>query len=196
MRLPALPAAALACLALAIGCGGDKAGPSSSSSGTGADEALTSDAENSNPLRHAATRLNGRRERLSKYRGSVVLVVNTATNCGFTPQFDSLQSLYDEYRRNGLVVLGFPSNDFASQEPRSNKEIGKFCRANYGVKFPMFAKTEVTGDGAHPLFKDLGAPKWNFNKYLLDRNGTLVKRWGAGTDPDDQAIEGPISRLL
>ncbi len=96
----------------------------------------------------------------------------------------------------GLVVLGFPSNDFAGQEPRSNKEIGKFCRANYGVKFPMFAKTEVTGDDAHPLFKDLGAPNWNFNKYLLDRNGTLVKRWGAGTDPDDQAIEGPISRLL
>ncbi len=196
MRVPALLVAGILCLALVVGCGGDKAEPSSSSSGTGADEALTSDGENANPLRHAATRLNGGREQLSKYRGSVVLMVNTATDCGFTPQFDGLQSLYDEYRRDGLVVLGFPSNDFAGQEPRSDKEIGKFCRANYGVKFPMFSKTEVTGDDAHPLFKDLGAPDWNFNKYLLDRNGTLVKRWGAGTEPSDQAIEGPISRLL
>ena len=144
----------------------------------------------------SASALDGKKIDLNQYQGRVVLVVNTASECGFTPQFEGLQSLYDEYRRDGLVVLGFPSNDFAGQEPRSDKEIGEFCRANYGVKFPMFSRTKVTGADAHPLFKDLGAPDWNFNKYLLDRNGTLVKRWGAGTDPDDQAIEGPISRLL
>ena len=104
-----------------------------------------------------------------------MLVVNTATACGFTPQFEGLEALYRERRSEGLVVLGFPANDFAGQEPRSDDEIAQFCKANYGVTFPMFAKTTVVGGAANPLFRSLtkaaGAPEWNFNKYLVDRDG-------------------------
>jgi glutathione peroxidase len=124
-----------------------------------------------------------------------VLIVNTATECGFTPQFRGLQSLYDEYKADGLVVLGFPSNDFAGQEPRSERQIGEFCRANYGVTFPMFSKTKVTGASKHPLFAEIGEPDWNFNKYLLNRSGRLVERWGAAAEPNGE-IEAEISQLL
>ena len=146
--------------------------------GSGRDEAATVGASAGSPLRYKMTRLNGREDDLSRYRGKVVLVVNTATECGFTPQFEGLQDLYDKRRGDGLVVLGFPSNDFAGQEPRSEKEIGEFCRANYGVRFPMFSRTKVTGRDKHPLFADLGQPDWNFNKYLLNRSGKLVERSG------------------
>ena len=115
-------------------------------------------------------------------------MVNTATACGYTPQFEGLEALYRPHRADGFVVLGFPANDFAGQEPRSDKQIAAFCKANYGVSFPMFAKTTVTGDGANRLFRRLtaaaGAPEWNFNKYLVDRRGRVVARFSAGTEPD------------
>jgi glutathione peroxidase len=151
-------------------------------------------------LRGTYARLNGERDDLARYRGDVVLVVNTATECGFTPQFEGLEALYRERRGDGLVVLGFPANDFAGQEPRSNKDIAEFCKANYGVSFPMFAKTTVVGERANPLFRRLtaaaGAPEWNFNKYLVDRRGRVVARFGAGTEPDAPELVGRIERLL
>ncbi len=142
-------------------------------------------------LRGDYKRLNGERDSLGRYGGRVVLVVNTATECGYTPQFEGLEALYRARRRDGLVVLGFPANDFAGQEPRSDEEIATFCEANYGVSFPMFSKTTVTGASTNPLYRALtaaaGAPEWNFNKYLVDRRGRVVARFGAGTEPDPGA---------
>ena len=143
-----------------------------------------------------ATSISGAETDLSQFKGKAVLVVNTASGCGFTPQFKALEGLWRERRDEGLVVLGFPANDFAGQEPRSNSEIAKFCRANFGVSFPMFAKLRVTGHGAHPLFKALGQPDWNFNKYLLDRRGRLVERWGASTEPDDPELTARLEETL
>ena len=145
-------------------------------------------------LSGSATRLDGRSERLDRYAGKVVLVVNTASECGFTPQFEGLQALYESRRDRGLVLLGFPSNDFGGQEPRADQAIRDFCTRNFGVTFPMFARTPVTGEEAHPLFKRLGAPDWNFNKYLLDKQGRLVERWGSTTEPE--ALGPAIDRLL
>ena len=151
-------------------------------------------------LRGTYARLNGERDDLAGYRGDVVLVVNTATACGYTPQLEGLEALYRKHRGDGFALLGFPANDFAGQEPRSNKDIAEFCEANYGVTFPMFAKTTVVGDGANPLFRRLsaaaGEPEWNFNKYLVDRRGKVVARFGAGTEPDAPELVGEIEKLL
>lgn len=147
-------------------------------------------------LRFEMTRLNGESDDISQYAGDVVLIVNTASECGFTPQFQGLQDLYEDRRKDGLVILGFPANDFAGQEPRSNEEIADFCEANFGVEFPMFAKTVVTGPDANPLFKELPEPGWNFNKYLLDREGNLVANWGSNTEPTGPEITGQIDQLL
>jgi glutathione peroxidase len=151
-------------------------------------------------LRGTYTRLNGVRTDLAAYRGDVVLVVNTATECGFTPQFAGLEALYRERRSEGFVVLGFPANDFAGQEPRSDDEIARFCQANYGVTFPMFAKTTVVGSSANALFRSLtaaaGAPEWNFNKYLVDRRGKVVARFGAGTEPDGPELKERLDAVL
>ena len=150
----------------------------------------------SSPLRFEMQRLDGTPEDLSQYQGKVVLVVNTASECGFTPQFEGLQELYERHGGDDFAILGFPSNNFADQEPLGDEEIGEFCRANYGVSFPMFAKIEVKGDGAAPLFRELGEPDWNFNKYLLGRDGLLIRQWGARTAPDDPGITGAIEREL
>jgi glutathione peroxidase len=151
-------------------------------------------------LRGDYKRLNGERDSLGRYGGRVVLVVNTATECGYTPQFEGLEALYRARRRDGLVVLGFPANDFAGQEPRSDEEIATFCEANYGVSFPMFSKSRVTGANANALFRALsaaaGAPEWNFNKYLVDRRGRVVARFGAGTEPDAEELTSRIHSLL
>ena len=129
-----------------------------------------------------------------------MLVVNTATECGYTPQFEGLEALYRSRRGEGLVVLGFPANDFAGQEPRSDEQIATFCEANYGVSFPMFSKTRVTGEGANALFSALtaaaGAPEWNFNKYLVDRSGRVVARYGAGTEPEAEELTSKLDALL
>ncbi len=143
-----------------------------------------------------ATTISGEETSLAEYEGQVVLVVNTASECGFTPQFEGLQKLYDEYADRGLVVLGFPCNQFGGQEPGSAEEIGAFCQKNYGVTFPMFDKVDVNGDDAHPLFTWLkqekggvlgDAVKWNFTKFLVGRDGQVVKRFGTTTAPEKLA---------
>ncbi|MEW6445603.1 MAG: glutathione peroxidase [Pseudomonadota bacterium] len=136
------------------------------------------------------------------YGGKVVLIVNVASKCGFTGQYEGLEDLYRRYRDRGFVVLGFPSNDFANQEPGSEKDIQAFCRNTYGVEFPMFEKIHVTGEQAHPLFRALAAhpngarPKWNFYKYLLDREGRLVESWGSVSGPDNSGLIRRIEALL
>lgn len=139
-------------------------------------------------------------QNLCQYAGKVVLVVNTASYCGFTPQYEGLEALYGKYRERGLVVLGFPSNDF-SQEPGSEKEISDFCYNTYGVKFPMLGKTHVRGGEANPMYALLAretgtAPKWNFYKYLIDRNGQVVGSYDSKTKPDDKQLVGRIEQLL
>ena len=147
-------------------------------------------------------RLDGAEVSLGDYRGKVLLIVNTASRCGFTPQYKGLESLYQRYQEQGLVVLGFPCNQFSAQEPGSAEEIGAFCTQNYGVSFPMFAKIEVNGEQAHPLFTYLKAQakgvlgsaaiKWNFTKFLISRDGQIIARYGSIIKPEDliPAIEG------
>ena len=135
------------------------------------------------------------------YEGKVILVVNTASKCGLTPQYDGLEKLYGEYRDQGLVVLGFPSNDFFGQEPGTEEEIQDFCRLTYGVKFPMFEKVSVKKKNAHPFFAQLaeGAgtyPKWNFHKYLIGRDGKLITDFGPRTKPYDKKIIGTLEAAL
>ncbi len=143
-----------------------------------------------------ATTLSGEEKPLSDYAGQVVLVVNTASRCGFTPQYAGLEELYRDLRDDGLVVLGFPCNQFGAQEPGTEEEIGEFCQLNYGVTFPMFAKVDVNGDDAHPLFRWLkserkgllgGRIKWNFTKFLLGRDGAVLARYSPNTEPADLA---------
>jgi glutathione peroxidase len=143
-----------------------------------------------------ATTLTGEERSLSAYAGKVVLVVNTASRCGFTPQYAGLEELYTELKDDGFVVLGFPCNQFGSQEPGSEDEIGEFCQANYGVTFPMFAKVDVNGDDAHPLYEWLkhektgvlgGRIKWNFTKFLVGRDGRVIERYAPNCEPADLA---------
>ena len=152
----------------------------------------------------SARRLAGSEEPLSRYRGEVLLIVNTASECGYTPQYAGLQALYARYRENKFNVLGFPSNDFGEQEPGDDRQIGAFCKSNYGVEFPMFSKVRVLGADAHPVYAYLtslpkpigGAVEWNFQKYLVDRNGNVVARFESGTEPDDPALVTALERLL
>ena len=137
---------------------------------------------------------------LCQYAGKVVVVVNTASFCGFTPQYEGLEALHTKYKDQGLVVLGFPSNDF-SQETGSNKQIADFCENTFGVKFPMFTKTSVTGKDASPLFKQLSAktgttPKWNFYKYVISRNGQSVESFNSMTDPKSKSFVKEIEKQL
>ena len=138
---------------------------------------------------------------LCQYAGKVTLIVNTASYCGFTTQYEGLEALYAKYQSKGLVVLGFPSNDFGKQEPGSSKEIADFCYNTYGVKFPMFSKTSVTGTTANPLHAALikatgKAPEWNFHKYLIDRNGRVLKSYASQVTPDDKALVADIEKAL
>ncbi len=138
---------------------------------------------------------------LCQYAGKVVLVVNTASYCGFTKQYEGLEKLYAKYNGRGLVVLGFPSNDFGKQEPGSSKEIADFCFNTYGVKFPMFAKSAVTGRQANPLHAQLAAatgqmPAWNFHKYLVGRDGRRVQGFPTGTEPDAPALLRAVEAAL
>jgi glutathione peroxidase len=137
---------------------------------------------------------------LCQYSGKVLLVVNTASYCGFTPQYQGLEALYGRYRERGLVVLGFPSNDFA-QEKASNQEIADFCDNTFGVKFPMFGKSSVRGKDANALYRQLAAqagrqPLWNFHKYLVGRNGQVIADYTSMTAPDDKALVAAIERQL
>ena len=151
-----------------------------------------------------AKTLQGKDVSLADYRGRPMLIVNTASKCGFTPQYEGLERLYKAHQDAGLVVLGFPCNQFGAQEPGSEEEIGAFCQANYGVTFPMFAKIEVNGAGAHPLYDFLKSEKagilgtrnikWNFTKFLIDRAGKVVGRFAPSTKPGD--IENAVAKVL
>lgn len=152
----------------------------------------------------SASVLDGETLHLEVFRGRVLLIVNTASKCGFTPQYAGLESLYDSYRDRGLEVLGFPCNQFGGQEPGGAEQIGAFCRQEYGVEFPIFAKVEVNGRNAHPLYQFLkrerpglfgvGRVAWNFTKFLVDRQGAVVRRFGPKMNPEKLA--GPIEELL
>jgi glutathione peroxidase len=151
-----------------------------------------------------ATSLDGKPVPLKEFAGKVMLIVNTASKCGFTPQYEGLEALYQKYRDRGLVVLGFPCNQFGAQEPGSAAEIGSFCEKNYGVSFPMFEKIDVNGDATHPLYQWLkkrargllGSEriKWNFTKFLLDRQGNPIERYAPVKKPEDLAKD--IEALL
>ncbi len=154
----------------------------------------------------SADRIDGSPESLSAYRGKVVLVVNTASKCGFTKQYDGLQKLYDQYQGQGLVVLGFPANNFMRQEPGENDEIASFCRINFGVNFPLFSKISVRGKAIHPLFDWLtskednpefaGKVSWNFNKFLISRDGRLINRFGSRDEPESAEVVRAIEAAL
>ncbi|MFJ8070714.1 glutathione peroxidase [Peribacillus sp. NPDC096447] len=149
-------------------------------------------------------KINGETISLEEYRGKVMIIVNTASKCGFSPQYDDLQSLYVQYKEDGVVVLGFPCNQFLNQEPGDDLEIDSYCKLNHGVTFPMFAKVNVNGKEAHPLFSYLteNAPgvmgsksiKWNFTKFLIDRDGNIVSRYAPKTKPLE--MEEDIKKLL
>jgi glutathione peroxidase len=151
-----------------------------------------------------AQSLEGRDVALSDFKGKVLLIVNTASKCGFTPQYEGLEKLYEKHKEQGFTILGFPCNQFGAQEPGSESEIGAFCQKNYGVGFPMFAKIDVNGDAAVPLYKFLKSEKpgifgsqgikWNFTKFLIDRAGNVVARYAPLTKPED--IEGAVAKLL
>ena len=145
--------------------------------------------------------LTGDDASLCGYTGKVLLVVNTASRCGYTPQYDGLEKLYRKYKARELVVLGFPSNDFGGQEPGSNQEIAAFCVNQYAIDFPMFAKTSVRGSGANPLFAELAratgaTPRWNFHKYLVARDGKRVQSFDTRVAPGDAKLVSAIEKLL
>jgi glutathione peroxidase len=149
-------------------------------------------------------RLDGSEQDLAAYKGRVVLIVNTASKCGFTPQYEGLEALYRKYEPRGFVVLGFPSNDFKQQEPGTDAQIQEFCRATYDVQFPMFSKISVKGDDMHPLYRMLtglprpigGPVEWNFQKYLVDRSGHVVAKFPPATKPDNPALVAQLETLL
>jgi glutathione peroxidase len=148
--------------------------------------------------------IRGKDVKLDAYKGKPLLIVNTASECGFTPQYKGLETLYQKYHGKGLEILGFPCNQFGAQEPGTEKEIESFCEVNYGVTFPLFAKVDVNGDNAAPLYRHLKkskpgllgseAVKWNFTKFLVDRNGNVVERYAPNAEPE--SITGDIEKLL
>ena len=149
---------------------------------------------------------NGKEKKLSDYEGRVLLIVNTATGCGYTPQLKELQEIREEFADQGFEVLGFPSNDFGKQEPLNGSEINQFCEVNYGVQFPVFDKIMVRGKEAHPLFKFLGdkklngnfnsTPRWNFHKYLINKKGEVVEYFYPFTKPTSSKMKKKIQRVL
>ena len=152
-------------------------------------------------LAHTLPNLTDQATSLCQFQGKVLLVVNTASECGYTPQYAGLEALYRRYREAGLVVLGFPANDFGGQEPGSNREIARFCEINYGVSFPMFAKSRVRSDKVNPFFAALitktgERPQWNFHKYLIDRSGHEVLSFGTRVTPEDRKLVGEIERMI
>ncbi len=151
----------------------------------------------------SANKMNGQEIKMEEFKGKVILVVNTASKCGLTPQFKELEELYKEYKDRGFEILGFPCNQFAKQDPGTNKEISEFCLINYGVSFTMFEKIDVNGETTHPLYKYLKSEakgilnkeiKWNFAKFLIDSEGNVVKRYAPITTP--LKLKGDIEKLL
>ena len=151
-------------------------------------------------LSHKVENILGEKEDLCRHAGKVVLIVNTASQCGYTPQYKGLQAIHERYKSKGLVILGFPSNDFGSQEPGSNKEIADFCDRNYAIRFPLFAKTSVK-PGASSFYDGLGQatgerPRWNFHKYLIARDGRTVASFKSDVDPESPQVTARIEEYL
>lgn len=148
----------------------------------------------------SARTIEGVEQPFSAYDGQVVLAVNTASQCGFTPQYEGLEKLSKQYAGKGLVVLGFPSNDFGAQEPGTDEEVQDFCKVRYGVTFPLFSKSVVKGEGASPVFKflaaDKGEPRWNFHKYLVGKDGKVIAAFGSDTTPDAPALIAAIDKAI
>jgi glutathione peroxidase len=169
-----------------------------------ADAKPTQPASDAYVLGFTMNRIDGTSDDLSGYKGKVVLIVNVASQCGYTKQYAGLQKLYDDKKDRGFVILGFPANDFKKQEPGTNAEIKEFCTSKYGVTFPMFEKIVVTGDNVAPLYKKIaaqpspigGEPRWNFTKFLVDRSGKVVARYEPGIKPDDKVLVQKIDELL
>jgi glutathione peroxidase len=143
-----------------------------------------------------ANRLDGKPEPLADYKGKVVLVVNTASECGYTPQYKGLEALYEEYKDKGVVILGFPSNDFGGQEPGTSTQIAQFCERKYAVKFPMFEKVKTKGEGKSPVYEFLtaknGEPKWNFHKYLVGKDGQVIAAFPSSVTPESAELRKAI----
>lgn len=159
----------------------------------------------SGPLDFVMQSIDGDSVNLSDYKGKVILMVNVASKCGFTPQYEGLEKLYEKYKDQGFVILGFPANNFLHQEPGTNEEIAAFCSMNYGVTFPMFAKISVKGKDQHPLYQYLtdknahkfgGKIKWNFEKFLIGRDGKIAARFSPKTKPQDEKIMSAIEREM
>jgi len=163
-----------------------------------------SDADPAYVLGYTMNTIDGTEKKLSDYKGKVVIMVNTASRCGLTPQYEGLEKLYRAHKDDGLVILGFPANNFGAQEPGSNKEIALFCSENYDVTFPMFEKISVKGEDKHPLYKQLAEqpepigqePEWNFAKFLIGRDGRVVERFASRTKPDDEKFMTAIKAQL
>ena len=160
-------------------------------------------ADQSSPLTGEVKKIDGTAVDLAKYKGKVVLVVNVASRCGYTPQYTGLQKLYETYKDKGLVVLGFPANEFGGQEPGSDTDIAKFCSSKYGVTFDMFSKVVVKGPNKSPLYKSLtetatppGEVSWNFEKFLIGRDGAIVGRYKSAVAPEDAKLTGAIEAAL
>lgn len=189
LRRPAAALMALAATLAVAACGNE-----------GSDRSVPIAPQGESVLEGSLPLLTGEEQELAEFEGDVVLVVNTASECGYTPQFEGLQKLYEERRQEGFTVLGFPADDVAGQEPRDDAAIAEFCEKNFGVEFPMFAKSDVVGESANPLYQRLaaaaGEPTWNFNKYLLDRKGRVVEHYEQGTGPDDPELNSRIDELL
>lgn len=204
-----ISACAIGVVAIVLaGCG--SSGDGSAKAADGGDDfgsARNAAARSSDPtyvLGHTMTTIDGTSQPLEAYRGQVVLVVNVASKCGLTPQYEQLEALYRRKKDDGLVILGFPANDFMNQEPGTNAEILQFCTDRYNVTFPMFEKISVKGDEAHPLYRQLamqpepigGPPEWNFAKYLISRDGRVIARFPSRMRPDEPAFLEAVDAAL
>lgn len=173
---------------------------------TSVGEASTKEKEVKSIYDFALKDINGKEVKLDQYRGKVALIVNTASKCGYTPQYEGLQKIYDQHKDQGFIVLGFPANNFKGQEPGTDEEIKEFCSLRYNVTFPMFAKISVGGEDKHPLYKYLteketnpqfaGEIKWNFNKFLVDKNGRIIARFDSGDKPESDKVVQAIEQAL
>ena len=162
--------------------------------------------EPAGPLDFTVKTIDGKQQKLSDYKGKVVMIVNVASRCGYTPQYEQLEAIYKQYADRGFVILGFPANNFKQQEPGTNQEIQQFCKSKYDVTFPMMSKVSVAGDDQAPLYKFLtnketagdfaGPIGWNFTKFLVDRNGNLIARYNSRTKPDDAQVTEEIEKAL